>query len=64
MPGKVNPTQSEMLTMVATQVFGNDGAVGFAASRAISELNVFKPVILYNYTAIHLSSRRRYADIQ
>ncbi|CAM4172895.1 class II fumarate hydratase [Lacicoccus alkaliphilus] len=48
MPGKVNPTQSEMLTMVATQVFGNDTAVGFAASQGNFELNVFKPVILYN----------------
>ncbi|KIH69871.1 class II fumarate hydratase [Salinicoccus roseus] len=48
MPGKVNPTQSEMLTMVATQVFGNDAAVGFAASQGNFELNVFKPVILFN----------------
>lgn len=48
MPGKVNPTQSEMLTMVATQVFGNDAAVGFAASQGNFELNVFKPVIFYN----------------
>lgn len=48
MPGKVNPTQSEMLTMVAVQVFGNDSAVGFAASQGNFELNVFKPVILYN----------------
>ena len=48
MPGKVNPTQSEMLTMVSTQVFGNDAAVGFAASQGNFELNVFKPVILYN----------------
>lgn len=48
MPGKVNPTQSEMLTMVSTQVFGNDAAVGFAASQGNFELNVYKPVILYN----------------
>ena len=48
MPGKVNPTQSEMLTMVATQVFGNDASVGFAASQGNFELNVFKPVIFYN----------------
>ncbi|WP_411842251.1 class II fumarate hydratase [Salinicoccus sp. HZC-1] len=48
MPGKVNPTQSEMLTMVATQVFGNDATVGFAASQGNFELNVFKPVIFYN----------------
>src|SRR5699024_4663781 len=48
MPGKVNPTQSEMLTMVASQVFGNDATVGFAASQGNFELNVFKPVIFYN----------------
>src|SRR5699024_5036435 len=48
MPGKVNPTQSEMLTMVATQVFGHDASVGFAASQGNFELNVFKPVICYN----------------
>lgn len=48
MPGKVNPTQSEMLTMVAVQVIGNDAAVGFAASQGNFELNVFKPVIMYN----------------
>ncbi|MFB7303018.1 class II fumarate hydratase [Heyndrickxia sporothermodurans] len=49
MPGKVNPTQSEALTMVATQVFGNDAAIGFAASQGNFELNVFKPVIIYNF---------------
>ncbi|MFD2828878.1 class II fumarate hydratase [Corticicoccus populi] len=48
MPGKVNPTQSEMLTMVASQVFGNDATIGFAASQGNFELNVFKPVIFYN----------------
>lgn len=48
MPGKVNPTQSEMLTMVAVQVMGNDAAVGIAASQGNFELNVFKPVIMYN----------------
>lgn len=48
MPGKVNPTQSEALTMVACQVFGNDAAIGFAASQGNFELNVFKPVIIYN----------------
>jgi len=45
MPGKVNPTQSEMLTMVAIQVFGYDTAIGFAGSQGNFELNVFKPVI-------------------
>lgn len=48
MPGKVNPTQSEALTMVACQIFGNDATIGFAASQANFELNVFKPVIIYN----------------
>jgi len=48
MPGKVNPTQCEALTMVATQVFGNHAAVTFAASQGHFELNVFKPVIAYN----------------
>lgn len=49
MPGKVNPTQSEALTMVACQVMGNDAAIGFAASQGNFELNVFKPVIIYNF---------------
>ncbi|HEY2420358.1 MAG TPA: class II fumarate hydratase [Neobacillus sp.] len=48
MPGKVNPTQCEALTMVACQVFGNDTTIGFAASQGNFELNVFKPVIIYN----------------
>lgn len=49
MPGKVNPTQSEALTMVVTQVMGNDATIGFAASQGNLELNVFKPVIAYNF---------------
>ncbi len=48
MPGKVNPTQAEAMTMVAVQVMGNDTAVGIAASQGNFELNVFKPVIAYN----------------
>src|SRR5436190_7277069 len=48
MPGKVNPTQSEALTMVAVQVMGNDAAISFAGSMGNFELNVFKPVIIYN----------------
>jgi fumarate hydratase class II len=48
MPGKVNPTQCEALTMVACQVFGNDATIGFAASQGNFELNVFKPVLAYN----------------
>ncbi|QDP39700.1 class II fumarate hydratase [Radiobacillus deserti] len=49
MPGKVNPTQSEAVTMVAAQVMGNDTTIGFAASQGNFELNVFKPVIAYNF---------------
>ena len=49
MPGKVNPTQSEAVTMVACQVFGNDAAIGFGASQGNFELNVFKPLIIYNF---------------
>lgn len=49
MPGKVNPTQSEALTMVVCQVMGNDAAIGFAASQGNFELNVFKPVIIRNF---------------
>ena len=48
MPGKVNPTQSEAMTMVAVQVMGNDAAVGFAGSQGNFELNVFKPVMIHN----------------
>jgi fumarate hydratase class II len=48
MPGKVNPTQAEAMTMVCTQVFGNDAAVGFAGANGHFELNVFKPVIIHN----------------
>ena len=48
MPGKVNPTQSEALTMVCAQVFGNDVAVNFGGAMGNFELNVFKPVIIYN----------------
>ena len=49
MPGKVNPTQCEAVTMVAVQVMGNDAAIGFAGSQGNFELNVFKPVIIFNY---------------
>ena len=49
MPGKVNPTQAEAVTMVACQVFGNDAAIGFGASQGNFELNVFKPLIIYNF---------------
>ncbi len=48
MPGKVNPTQSEAMTMVCAQVMGNDAAIGFAGSQGNFELNVFKPVMIYN----------------
>jgi len=49
MPGKVNPTQCEAMTMVCTQVIGNDAAIGFAGSQGNFELNVFKPVIIHNF---------------
>jgi fumarate hydratase class II len=49
MPGKVNPTQCEAVTMVAVQVMGNDTAIGIAASQGNFELNVFKPVIIHNF---------------
>lgn len=49
MPGKVNPTQCEAMTMVAVQVVGNDAAIGFAGSQGNFELNVFKPVMLHNF---------------
>lgn len=49
MPGKVNPTQSEAMTMVVTQVVGNDATINFANSQGNFELNVFKPVIAYNF---------------
>ncbi|ALC91969.1 fumarate hydratase [Bacillus sp. FJAT-18017] len=58
MPGKVNPTQSEALTMAICQIFGNDAAIGFAASQGNFELNVFKPVIIHNF----LQSVRLLAD--
>lgn len=58
MPGKVNPTQSEAMTMVVTQVVGNDATIAFAASQGNFELNVFKPVIIYNF----LQSARLLAD--
>jgi len=58
MPGKVNPTQCEALTMVCVQVMGNDAAVGFAGSQGNFELNVFKPVIIHNL----LESIRLLAD--
>ena len=58
MPGKVNPTQCESMTMVAVQVMANDVAVGFGASQGNFELNVFMPVIAYNF----LQSARLLAD--
>ncbi len=48
MPGKVNPTQCESMTMVVTQVFGNDATIAFACSQGNFELNVFRPVMIYN----------------
>jgi fumarate hydratase class II len=48
MPGKVNPTQAEVLTMVAVQVMGNDAAVGFGGAGGYLEMNVYKPLIIFN----------------
>ena len=59
MPGKVNPTQCESVTMVAVQVMGNDAAIGFAASQGNFELNVFLPVCAYNF----LQSARLLGDV-
>lgn len=59
MPGKVNPTQCEAVTMVAVQVIGNDVAVGMAASQGNFELNVFMPVCIYNF----LQSARLLAEV-
>jgi len=58
MPGKVNPTQAEAMTMVVCQVMGNDAAIGFAASQGNFELNVFKPVIAHAF----LQSARLLSD--
>ena len=58
MPGKVNPTQCEAVSMVCAQVFGNDSVIGFAASKGQFQLNVFKPVIAFNF----LFSARILAD--
>jgi len=58
MPGKVNPTQSEAMTMVAVQVLGNDAAISFAGSQGNFQLNVFKPVMIHNF----LHSVRLLAD--
>mgnify|MGYP003393632645 CR=1 FL=1 len=58
MPGKVNPTQCEALTMVAVQVMGNDAAISFAGASGNFELNVYKPVLIYNF----LQSARLLAD--
>src|SRR5205085_8463167 len=49
MPGKVKPTQSEALTMVCVQVLGNDATIGIAGSQGNFELNVFKPVMIFNF---------------
>lgn len=65
MPGKINPTQCEALTMVAVQVFGNDHAVAFAGSQGNFQLNVYKPVILHNVlTSIELlaDASRSFSD--
>lgn len=65
MPGKVNPTQTEAITMVSCQVLGNDTAIGVASSQGNFELNVFKPVIIYNFLqslTLLKDSMRAFAD--
>ncbi len=59
MPGKVNPTQTEALTMICAQVFGNDVAIIFGAASGNFELNVFKPMLIHNFL---YSSARLLAD--
>src|SRR5437870_6702328 len=59
MPGKVNPTQSEAITMVAVQGMGHEAAIGFAGSQGNFELNVFKPVMIFNYLHSVRSEERR-----
>src|SRR4029450_10560865 len=59
MPGKVNPTECEAVTMVAVQVFGNDTAIAFAGSQGNFELNVYKPVMIFNF----LHSVRLLSDV-
>ena len=58
MPGKVNPTQCEAISMVCSQVIGNDTTITFSASQGHFQLNVFKPVIIYNF----INSSRLIAD--
>jgi fumarate hydratase class II len=58
MPGKINPTQCESMTMVCAQIFGNDSAIGFAGSQGQFQLNTFKPMIAFNF----LFSARIFAD--
>ena len=61
MPGKVNPTQCEALTMIAAQVIGNDVAVGIGGASGNFELNVFKPLIIHNFLQSVPPARRRHA---
>jgi fumarate hydratase class II len=65
MPGKVNPTQCEAMTMVAVQVMGNDAAIGFAGSQGNFELNVYNPVIIYNLLqSIYLMSDSAHSFVE
>ncbi len=63
MPGKVNPTQAEALTMVCTRVFGNQTTITFAGSQGHFELNVYKPVIAFVFLESLDSSRRRHGQL-
>ena len=59
MPGKVNPTQAEAMTMVCAQVIGNDAAIAVAGTHGHFQLNVFKPVMIYNLLQSVRAARRR-----
>ena len=64
MPGKVNPTQAEALTMIAVQVMANDVAVGFGGAGGYLEMNVYKPLIIFNITALDDDHDRRVHKLQ
>ena len=63
MPGKVNPTQCEAMTMVAVQVHGNHAAIAFAGSQGNFELNVFKPVMIYNFLHFGAAAERHLPNV-
>ncbi len=64
MPGKVNPTQCEALTMACAQVLGNDVAINVGGSSGNFELNVFRPMVAHNFLAKRAPAGRRHAQLQ